>query len=248
LLKRRFLTVGLALLCLLTLAILLYMGIIWPNDLFVSHYGVRGIDVSSYQKQVDWKQVAQTGQYTFVFIKATEGKNYKDTYFQANWRGTKEQGLIRGAYHFYSDYRTGIEQANNYISMVPKETGMLPPVMDLEVSGKDRKVMLREIKVFLVRLEQYYGMKPIIYTDYDRYAEYIEGNFEDYTIWIRDVLTPVNRSKVKNWTFWQYCDRGHVPGITEFVDLNVFSGEREQLNELVRNKEYRMIVEAYNLP
>ena len=233
--KRRYLPVLLALLCLLTLVTLLYTGIIWPNTLFVWNYRVRGLDVSSYQGQIDWKSVAQTGQYTFVFIKATEGKNYKDAYFQANWRGTKERGLLRGAYHFYSDSRTGSEQASNYISMVPKEAGMLPPVLDLEVSGKDRLAMLREIKLMLSQLEQHYGMKPIIYTDHDRYAEYIKGNLEDYPIWIRDVFTPVSWSNIQKWTFWQYCNRGQVPGVTGFVDLNVFYGERNQLDELVNH-------------
>jgi lysozyme len=89
--------------------------------------------------------------------------------------------------------------------------------------------MLREIKIFLDRLEQHYSMKPIIYTDHDRYAEYIKGNFEDYAIWIRDVFTPVQWSNVKNWTFWQYGNRGRVPGIAGFVDLNVFAGERNRL-------------------
>jgi len=59
-----------------------------------------------------------------VFIKATEGKDYQDAYFQANWRGTKEHGLLRGAYHFYAEHNSGAEQANNYISIVPKEAGM----------------------------------------------------------------------------------------------------------------------------
>lgn len=222
-LKRGLLPILLTFLCLLILATLLYTGIVWPNTLFVSNYNVRGIDVSSYQQHIDWKRVAQTGQYRFVFIKATEGKNYKDAYFQANWRETKAYGLLRGAYHFYTAYRTGIEQANNYISVVPKEAGMLPPVLDLEVSGADSQKMLHEITVFLDRLEQYYGMKPIIYTDFDRYTEYVKGHFEDYPIWIRDVFTPVQWSSVKQWTFWQYSDRGHVPGIPGFVDLNVSS-------------------------
>ena len=34
---------------------------------------------------------------------------------------------------------------------------MLPPVLDLEVSGKDHLAMLREIKIFLAQLEQHYG-------------------------------------------------------------------------------------------
>ena len=230
--RRRAWPVLLALLCLLTVALLLYMGIIWPNYLFVSNYRVRGIDVSSYQKRIDWKSVAQTGEYTFVFIKATEGENYKDAYFQANWRGTKEQGLLRGAYHFYTSYLPGAEQADNYISVVPKEAGMLPPVLDLEVTGKDRTVMLHEIKVFLDRLEQHYGMKPIIYADFNRYTEYIKGNFDNYAIWIRNVLAPPQWSNMTNWTFWQYCDRGHVAGIPEMVDLNVFYGDRDRFDQI----------------
>jgi lysozyme len=233
-LKRGLLPVLLVALCLLTLMLLLYTGTIWPNALLASKYSVRGLDVSSYQGQVDWKSVTQTGQYSFVFIKATEGKNYQDPYFKTNWNGTKAQGLLRGAYHFYTDYRTGAEQADNYISMVPKEPGMLPPVLDLEVTGKDQQVMLREIKVFLDRLEQHYGMKPIIYTDHDRYAEYIKGHFDDYTIWMRDVFIPASWDSAKNWTLWQYDSRGHVPGITGYVDLNVFSGESDQLNKLVK--------------
>ncbi|HTK09794.1 MAG TPA: GH25 family lysozyme [Ktedonobacteraceae bacterium] len=220
--------------CLLSASTLLYTGIVWPNNFFVAHDSVQGLDVSNHQHHIDWKSVAQTGKYTFVFIKATEGSGYKDAYFQENWRDTKEQGLIRGAYHFYTASLSGEEQANNYISVVPKEAGMLPPVLDLEVSGKDRTGMLREIHVFLDHLEHYYGMKPIIYTDADEYAEYVRGNFADYPVWIRNVLTPPQQSDVTNWTFWQYNDRGHVPGITEWVDLNVFSGNQETFNQFVQ--------------
>lgn len=231
--KKSILAILLTLICLLTLVVLLYTGTIWPNTLFASSYSVQGLDVSSYQQQIDWKSVAQTGKYTFVFIKATEGKNYQDAYFKENWQQAKAQGLLRGAYHFYSASRTGTEQADNYISLVPKEKGMLPPVLDLEVSGANHSVMLSQIKIFLNLLQQHYGMKPIIYTDRDRYTEYVKGNFDDYTIWIRDVLIPARWDIVKNWTLWQYDSRGHVPGITGYVDLNVFSGTKNQLNKLV---------------
>lgn len=235
LLKKSLLPTLLVLLCMLTLSILLYTGTIWPNDLFVSNYSVQGIDVSSYQKSIDWKSVARTGKYKFVFIKATEGKTYKDAYFQTNWHQTKAYGLLRGAYHFYTPYLTGTEQADNYISVVPKEAGMLPPVLDLELSGTNRQVMLREIKIFLDRLQQHYGMRPIIYTDYDRYVEYIKGNFVGYITWIGEAFIPVQWRNINNWTFWQYCDRGYVPGISGFVDLNVFSGDRDHLRELSKH-------------
>jgi lysozyme len=222
----------LMLLCLLTVGILLETGIIWPNDVFVAHYRVRGIDVSSYQHRIDWKSVAQTGEYTFAYIKATEGTTYRDAYFQANWRGAKENGLLRGAYHYFTVGQSGAEQANHYIRNVPKEAGTLPPMLDLEVSGKDRTVMLRQITVFLDRLRQYYGIAPLIYTDPQRYAEYIQGHLEDYPLTISDVMTPPHWIGVTRWTFWQYSDHGHVSGIAGSVDLDAFYGQPDQLNTL----------------
>jgi len=232
--KRGLLALLFFFLCFLLLSALMYAGIVWPNNLFVSNYRLRGLDVSNHQKQIDWRIVARTGEYTFVFIKATEGTAYKDAYFQANWRGAKTYGLLRGAYHFYIEYLSGTEQANNFISVVPKEPGMLPPVLDLEVTGKDRMMMIREIKVFLDRLEQHYGMKPIIYTDSDRYIEYVKGNFDGYQVWMNSSLFPIQWSGVNTWTFWQYCSRGRVSGITEFVDFNVFYGNRDELNAMTK--------------
>ena len=114
---------------------------------------------------------------------------------------------------------------------------MLPPVLDLEVSSADRPTMIREIHLFLDRLEDYYGMKPIIYTDTDRYEEYVKGNFANYAIWIRNILTPPQWGKVTNWTFWQYSDRGHVAGIPEGVDLNVFAGDRDEFDQFIRRPD-----------
>jgi lysozyme len=221
-------------LCLLLLGVLLYEGIIWPNDVFVTNYHVRGIDVSSYQQRINWRSVAQSGEYAFAYIKATEGTTYQDAYFQANWRDAKIYGLLRGAYHYFLADVSGSEQADHYISTVPKEGGTLPPMLDLEVTGKDHTSMLREIKAFLDRLEQYYGMKPLIYTDSERYSEYIQGHFEDYPLTIRDVITPVQWSAVK-WTFWQYADHGQVPGIAGFVDLDAFYGQSDQLKALAES-------------
>ncbi|EFH80554.1 GH25 family lysozyme [Ktedonobacter racemifer] len=234
--QRIILLLFLPFLCLLSLGLLLYTGLLWPNALFASSYQVRGLDVSSYQQKIDWKLVSQTGTYTFVFMKATEGKYYKDPFFQANWQGARTYGILRGAYHYYTEYRTGAEQADNYISVVPKEADMLPPVLDLEVSGPDHAIMLQEIKVFLDRIEAYYGVKPIIYTDHTRYDEYIKGNFTNYAIWIHDILIPAQWSQRNGWTFWQYSNRGHIPGVPGFVDLNVFFGDKAKLQELTSKK------------
>ena len=61
---------------------------------------VLGLDVSSYQGNVNWSQVASKGG-TFAYAKSTEGTYYYDsTYFSQQYNGSYAAGLIRGAYHF----------------------------------------------------------------------------------------------------------------------------------------------------
>ena len=81
----------------------------------------------------------------------------------------------------------------------------------------------------ITRVEKYYGQKPVLYVMYPYYEEYIKGRFEDCPIWIRDIVKHPSLSDVREWTFWQYCNRGHVEGIDTYVDLNCYSGSLEEL-------------------
>src|SRR5262245_31016447 len=97
-------------------------------------YDVIGVDISNHQGDVDWQALAASN-VAFAYIKATEGGDFKDKRFQLNWDGTRKAGLVRGAYHFFTQCRSGAEQAKNFIAAVPREPGMLPPVIDAEHMG-----------------------------------------------------------------------------------------------------------------
>jgi GH25 family lysozyme M1 (1,4-beta-N-acetylmuramidase) len=88
---------------------------------------VEGIDVSWYQKKIDWKQMANSK--VFAFIKATEGTSLEDKLFASNWSGARNAGLLRGAYHFFHPSVDPIEQADFFLSKVA--TCELPPVLDV---------------------------------------------------------------------------------------------------------------------
>ena len=64
---------------------------------------------------------------------------------------------------------------------------------------------------------------------------YLEGGFEAYPLWIRNV---VRRPKTdREWTFWQYANRGRLKGYSgqeKFIDLNVFAGSKEQWEQFVQ--------------
>lgn len=91
---------------------------------------VEGIDVSWYQKKIDWQEVATSK--VFAFIKATEGVTLEDKAFASNWTGARTAGVLRGAYHFFHPSADPIKQAEFFLSTVV--TCELPPVLDVEAS------------------------------------------------------------------------------------------------------------------
>lgn len=202
-----------------------YRGIIHHNELFAMMYGTRGIDVSHHQGKIDWNQVAQDQDIQFVYIKATEGNDFTDDQFSANWQGAKAHGFRTGAYHYFSMKSSGVEQAQHFIQVVPQEANSLPPVIDVEIGLEYDPVKVRyELHNLAEHLEQHYGKKPILYVTHDRYDSYIKGYFNDYRIWIRDVYLPPTLGEQK-WYIWQYSSRGRINGINAYVDLNVVDGQ-----------------------
>ena len=157
-----------AMLALCLFAALVWTGKIVPNRLLAARYPVKGVDVSSYQGMIDWKTLAAQD-ISFVFIKATEGSTFVDDNFAYNYSEARKTGLRVGAYHFFSYDSEGSTQADNFIKTVENSEGMLPPVIDLEFYGDKRQNpppqadVRRELDVFIEKVTQYYGMKPIIY-------------------------------------------------------------------------------------
>jgi lysozyme len=198
---------------------------------------VRGIDVSEYQKRIEWDKVRTAG-YDFAFIKATEGKDYVDSTFRENWKNAAKAGLARGAYHFYLFRRGGLEQARNFIATVPVEEASISPVIDVEMGGSNGKdpdveAVRGEMGIFMDELEKQYGRRPIIYTNHTTYEKLIMGYFPDHPIWIADPDSAPVLADGRPWTFWQYTFEGSVDGITGLVDLNVFNNGDVGLEEAI---------------
>lgn len=217
---------------------LFYNGELLFNNPSTEKYPVRGIDVSAHQGVIDWKIISTQG-INFAFIKATEGGAFKDKYFTQNFEQARQNGIKAGAYHFLSYDSNGESQAENFISLVPRAEGMLPPAVDVEFyGGYDKNPVPREkageiLNGILSRLEEYYGQKPIIYATKKSYELYIKDGYTDYPIWIRDVFKKPALPDGRRWTFWQYTNRMKLKGYNgkeKFIDMNVFNGSAEEWN------------------
>ncbi|MBA4492751.1 GH25 family lysozyme [Paenactinomyces guangxiensis] len=217
---------------LVILAILDYMGFIWHNDLFAMKYEIKGLDVSHHQGDIDWKVVQEKNNFKFVYIKATEGRDFVDDQFAYNWQEARKQGMLTGAYHFFSMRSSGEEQAKNFINIVPEQADSLPPVIDVEIHlNHDKDKVRQELRKMAAKLEQHYKKRPILYVTYDTYHTYVEGGFSEFQIWIRDIYKFPTLGNRK-WLLWQYCNRGRIDGIDTYVDINAFNGDMKEFEKV----------------
>lgn len=216
----------------LLLAYLLSIGYIRFNYPDRNEFPIVGIDVSHHQGKIRWRDLS-TEQISFVMIKATEGGDYKDPLFKANWEKSKAHGYKTGAYHFYRICKDGGEQAKNFIETVPNEPDNLPPTVDLEFGGncktdKTKDQIIREIHEFLDILKNHYHRRPILYVTHEFYDQFVAGQFQDHPIWIRDVFRQPELSDNREWRIWQFANRAHLKGIDTYVDLNVLHGNSQR--------------------
>ena len=201
-------------------------------------YDIHGIDVSKYQSVIAWEQVkamqVDNIRLSFSFIKATEGIGNTDPRFRKNWKQAKEAGIYRGAYHFFIASKDGRLQAEHFIRQVRLETGDLPPVLDIEqVNGTSTGMIQREAKEWLNIVEEYYGVKPVIYTNVDFYNRYLGEAFDDYPLWVAHYYQRKQPRIKRGWIFWQHSDEGRVNGIKSPVDFNVFNGDSTEFRSLL---------------
>lgn len=192
-----------------------------------------GLDVSEYQGKISWSYVDTLEQkypIDFVFIRATVGRDRKDFQFKRNWIGAKENKMIRGAYHYYRPNENSIEQADLFIKTVTLQKGDLPPVLDIEKLPKNQSLdsLKKGLKRWLLRVENHYKVRPIIYTGERYYSDFLKEEFSEYLFWIANYN--FYREKIEDdWLFWQFTEKATVPGIKRTVDINIYNGDLQQL-------------------
>ncbi len=205
-----------------------------------------GLDVSHHQGAVDWSAVAGAGA-KFAFMKATEGTTYTDPQFTANYSGSANAGLRRGAYHFaLPDRSGGVAQALFFLDHGGgwvADGHTLPPVLDIEYNpygtadwagwcyGLTTTQMSAWIADFATTVHDRTNRWPIIYTTTGWWS-HCTGNdsgFGNDPLWIAPSNSdaggaPTIPASWSEYTFFQYATSGTFPG-----DQDWFNGTPEQL-------------------
>ena len=196
-------------------------------------YDVIGVDVSHHQGSIDWQKLKRDG-ISFAYIKATEGGDFVDPLFKINWDASLSADMATGAYHFFTQCKSGSEQAANFIKSVPLDQRSLPPVLDaeqLDCKGNPSSFdTVNEINSFLNVVETHFGCRPIIYTTPDFETAFLQGKLTNETYWPRSIFWPPGYRK-ESWKFWQYHFAGRRDGVEGPVDLDAFRGSSAEFDK-----------------
>ena len=182
---------------------------------------------------------------SFVYIKSTEGTSVRNKFYLNDYAQARKHNIRAGAYHFFSTKTSGAAQAKHFIRNTLFREGDLPPVLDVEPSKSQiqqmggPEAMFRHIRVWLSAVEQWTGVKPVLYVNQmfvNNYLSEQEDLKRDYRVWI------ARYSEYKpdvRLTYWQLCPDGRVAGIQGDVDINVFNGYQSQFDEFIANETIR---------
>jgi len=222
-----------------------YNGIKLKDDI---KYGRYGIDISKWQGEIDWAKVhldTLPDRIQFVIVKATQGATIVDRKFAGNVTNVRDNRFILGCYHYYNQKADPVLQADLFIKNVTLRKGDFMPIVDVERNCfKDcgstpdllipKDTLVRDLKIFITKLEQHYKSKVIIYTNEGFYNDNLSEDFKENYFWIAKysntppkcfevggIYSPDNpcyrRMKKGCWQFTQF---GKVQGISTDVDLN----------------------------
>ncbi|WP_234322884.1 lysozyme [Streptomyces sp. NRRL S-350] len=201
-----------------------------------------GLDVSSYQGNVNWSSVAADGA-RFAYVKATEGTGYTNPSFAQQYNGSYNAGLVRGAYHFaLPNTSSGATQAAYFVSHGggwSADGRTLPPALDIEYNpygatcyGLSQSAMVSWIRSFSDTVLSRTGRYPTIYTTTNWWTQ-CTGNYGGFgstnPLWIARYASTVG-TLPNGWgyqTFWQFADSGTLPG-----DQDYFNGAADRLRAL----------------
>lgn len=185
----------------------------------------KGLDVSQWQGHINFQKVKDAG-YSAVYIKAGEGSNTIDPFFEENYRKAKRAGMKVGFYYYVTakSASQARHQAHRFVDITAKKEYECRLAMDFEdLTGLSQKEIREISAAFLRSVEDLTKTKPMVYSDYSNTTIW-KRPITDYPLWLayynRRVPEPINGWRT--YTAWQNSDEGRVPGISARVDLDQF--------------------------
>ena len=197
-----------------------------------SNLSYSGIDVSEWQGYIDYEKVKEAG-IDVVFIKSSQGSNWKDPYFEINYVNAKQNGLKVGFYHYLTavSEEEAVQEARFFASVISGKQVDCKLVMDYETfQGVDIDNINKISKAFLETVEELTGKQMMIYSDLSNAINVFGRDLSSkYPLWLAYYGNRNNIEDIRtNWDSYigiQYNDRGIINGLRGYVDEDLYSEE-----------------------
>lgn len=184
---------------------------------------MKGIDISNNNGSINFNGVKNSG-VECVYIKATEGTTFQDSYKSAFYGGAKSIGAKVGFYHFLVGTSAPETQAENFYKEIISYQNDLVPMLDVEVNFPGLNDYIAR---FIGRFNQLTSMEIGIYTYTSFLNEYIDvERFKTLKLWEANYNNnPWNlpSNSFANRVGHQYTEKGHIDGVNGVCDVNEFN-------------------------
>ncbi len=193
---------------------------------------VMGIDVSSWNGEIDWELVRASG-IEFAIIRCgyrgyTTGSLVEDKYFMQNIIGANEAGVKVGLYFFTQAISEveAVEEASMVITLCRDYQVDLPIFIDTEstggngrADGLDKATRTLVCKAFCETIESA-GYRSGVYASKNWINQMLDySQLTKYLTWLAEYKEAPTYTG--DYQFWQYTSNGWVDGVIGRVDLNI---------------------------
>ena len=193
---------------------------------------LKGIDVSGYQGNIDWKKVKNDG-VKFAIIKLgtiyDEDENSIESTFEKNYNECIKNNIPVGVYVY--NYCNSIEAlkkgANWILEVLNKRALNLPVYLDMEdrtIVSEGKAALTNQCNEFAKILTNA-GYKVGVYANLNWFENYLEAKEfnSNISVWVAQYYKECEYEG--EYDIWQYSSSGKVDGISGNVDMNYLYNE-----------------------
>lgn len=208
----------------------------YEDDRYMS---LTGVDVSEYQKEIDWEKVKKDG-VEFAMIRLgyrgyADGSLQLDARYEENIKAARKAGLEAGVYFVSQAVSTdeAIEEARYVLDNIRGKHVTCPVAFDMEPVAEEERIgeLTAEERTAIAdafcQIIEKNGYTSMIYGNPSWLNHSIDLSYlADRNIWLAHYTG--STAYPYSHVMWQYTDRGNVEGIPGNADLNLWMVEKSK--------------------
>lgn len=200
-----------------------------------------GVDVSSYQRDVDWEKVKEAG-VEFAMLRAgfrgygQSGILKQDSTVEKNYENATAAGLRVGVYFFSqaTNVQEAEEEARFLLDIIGDWELTMPVAYDWECLADDYRTVgvdertVTDCAIAFCKVIEEAGFDTMVYFNPSQSrTEMYLAELVDHGFWL--AMYSDSMSYEYKVDMWQYTNQGSVPGIKGKADINLYFPYGEEL-------------------